>query len=72
MKGGEKMASKKITKVGIKKEKGYLYFVDKQGKVVLSGHQSLLHNTNIHQLKGLSQQANQILLNQSTQWRLKV
>ncbi len=27
------MAAKKIQKVGIKKEKGYLYFVDKQGDI---------------------------------------
>ena len=25
--------AKKVTKVGVKKEKGYLYFVDKQGDV---------------------------------------
>ncbi len=27
------MAIKKVAKVGIKKEKGYLYFVDKQGDI---------------------------------------
>ncbi len=27
------MAAKKVAKVGIKKEKGYLYFVDKQGDI---------------------------------------
>ena len=27
------MASKKVAKVGIKKKKGYLYFVDKKGDV---------------------------------------
>ena len=27
------MASKKVAKVGVKKEKGYLYFVDKQGDI---------------------------------------
>jgi len=32
-KGGERMASKKVAKVGVKKEKGYLYFLDKQGDI---------------------------------------
>lgn len=32
MKGGDNMA-KKVTKVGVKKEKGYLYFIDKDGDV---------------------------------------
>jgi len=32
-KGGETMAAKKVQKVGVKKEKGYLYFVDKQGDI---------------------------------------
>lgn len=27
------MASKKVAKVGVKKEKGHLYFVDKQGDI---------------------------------------
>ena len=27
------MAAKKVAKVGVKKEKGYLYFIDKQGDV---------------------------------------
>ena len=27
------MASKKVAKVGIKKQKGYLYFLDKQGDI---------------------------------------
>lgn len=27
------MAAKKVAKVGVKKEKGYLYFVDKQGDI---------------------------------------
>jgi len=27
------MATKKVAKVGIKKEKGYLYFVDKRGDI---------------------------------------
>ena len=27
------MAAKKVAKVGVKKEKGYLYFVDKRGDV---------------------------------------
>lgn len=27
------MAAKKIAKVGVKKERGYLYFVDKQGDI---------------------------------------
>jgi len=27
------MAAKKVAKVGVKKQKGYLYFVDKQGDV---------------------------------------
>jgi hypothetical protein len=33
MKGGEKTMAKKIAKVGIKREKGFLYFIDKQGDV---------------------------------------
>jgi hypothetical protein len=33
MKGGEKIMAKKIAKVGVKREKGYLYFIDKQGDV---------------------------------------
>ena len=32
MKGGDNMA-KKVAKVGVKREKGYLYFIDKDGDV---------------------------------------
>jgi hypothetical protein len=32
VKGGDSMAQK-VAKVGVKKEKGYLYFVDKQGDI---------------------------------------
>ncbi len=28
-----KIAAKKVAKVGVKKEKGYLYFIDKKGNV---------------------------------------
>ena len=31
--GRGKMAKKKVAKVGIKKESGYLYFVDKKGNI---------------------------------------
>jgi len=33
VKGGEKNMAKKIAKVGIKRAKGFLYFIDKQGDV---------------------------------------
>jgi hypothetical protein len=31
--GKARKGSKKVAKVGVKKEKGYLYFVDKKGNV---------------------------------------
>ncbi|MCX5681836.1 MAG: hypothetical protein NT079_06180 [Candidatus Omnitrophica bacterium] len=33
MKGGEKKMAKKIAKVGVKRQKGFLYFIDKAGDV---------------------------------------
>lgn len=33
MRGGEKNMAEKVTKVGIKREKGFLYYLDKQGDV---------------------------------------
>lgn len=32
-KGGELKMAEKVTKVGVKREKGYLYYIDKQGDV---------------------------------------
>lgn len=40
-----------------------IYFVDKKGKVVLSGNSSALRNGDINQLPGLAQVAKQILAN---------
>jgi hypothetical protein len=33
LRGGEKHMAEKVQKVGIKREKGYLYYLDKQGDV---------------------------------------
>lgn len=33
MRGGEKNMAEKVMKVGIKREKGFLYYLDKQGDV---------------------------------------
>jgi hypothetical protein len=33
MRGGDLVMAEKVAKVGVKREKGYLYYVDKQGDV---------------------------------------